>query len=67
MNALPQGFESLLFREGRELANVKFFPGSKDGLTSEEMCLEAEKAIRAALRRGLVDNSPKSLRAKTTI
>ena len=35
---------TFLFEEGRELINIKFFPGTRKDLTAEEM-LEAAHAV----------------------
>lgn len=58
---------SLLFGEGRELVNIKFFPGTDRGLTSDQLCGEAEAMIRAAIAGNLVDNPPLSGRKKSSI
>jgi hypothetical protein len=58
---------SLLFGEGRELVNIKFFPGTDRGLTSDQLCGEAESMLRAAMNGNLVDNPPLSGRRKTSI
>jgi hypothetical protein len=51
---------ALLFNEGRELANIKFFPGSKKGLTVDELHGAAADAIRSAIEGGLVNTPPMS-------
>jgi len=58
---------SLLFQEDRELVNIKFFPGTERGLTSDQLCGEAGTMLRAALAGGLVDNPPLSGREKSSI
>jgi hypothetical protein len=58
---------SLLFGDGRELVNIKFFPGTDRGLTSDQLCGEAEGMLRAALTGELIDNPPLSGRQKTSI
>lgn len=58
---------SLLFGEGRKLVNIKFFPGTDRGITSDQLCGEAEAMIRAALSGNLVDKPPLSGRRKSSI
>lgn len=67
MNATDNGLHSILFEEGRELENIKFFPGDDRGLSATSMCDEAAKVIRSAKAKGLVDNSPKTERKKVSI
>lgn len=49
---------SLLFAEGRELVNIKFFPGTDRGLTAARLSDAAEEAIRLALDGDMVSNPP---------
>jgi hypothetical protein len=62
---------SLLFKEGRELVNIKFFPGSDRGLTACQLGAAAHAALSAALTAAsagkLVDNPPFSGRPKTSL
>ncbi len=59
---------ALLFDEGRELVNIKFFPGFKGkNLSVDELQGEAEKGIRSALSRGGVSFPPLSGRAKARL
>lgn len=58
---------SLLFKEGRELQNIKFFPGTDRGLTADRMCAAAASAIDSAINGGLVDNPPVSGRNKSSL
>lgn len=58
---------TLLFDEGRELMNIKFFPGTARGLTSDQMCEAAANAIRSALAKGPVDNPPLSGRVRSIL
>lgn len=67
MNATKEGLHSILFEEGRELENIKFFPGDDRGLSAAAMCDEAEKVIRSAMAKGLVDKSPSTGIGKSTI
>lgn len=43
---------SLLFEEGRELENIKFFPGDSRGLTAEQLKDAAASSIARALKSG---------------
>lgn len=58
---------SFLVEEGRELVNIKFFPGTGRGISSEQVAEAAEGAIRRAFTGGLVDRPPISPRAKTSL
>jgi hypothetical protein len=58
---------SLLFEQGRELINIRFFPGTGRGLTADQMCDAAANAIKSALDKGLVDNPPLSGRASSIL
>lgn len=58
---------SFLNEGGRELQNVKFFPGTGRGTTVEDMAKEAEEAIRRAFQQGCVDEPPQSGRAKASL
>jgi hypothetical protein len=40
--------DSVLFEDGTELVNVKFFPGTGRGLSAETLSSEAAKALRSA-------------------
>lgn len=67
MNATSLGLHSLLFGEGRQLENFKFFPGDDRGLTASAMCDAADEAVRSAIGKGLVDQVPSTGRTKSTI
>ena len=59
---------TLLFNsEGRELKNIKFFPGTDRGLTSDQMGEAAAKAIKSALAKGPKDNPPHSGRERSIL
>lgn len=58
---------SLLFDEGRELVNIKFFPGSDRGLTSSRLKEAAHKALRSAIDGGLTNVPPSCGRAAQTL
>lgn len=58
---------SLLNSEGRELVNIKFFPGSDRSLTPDQLAEAANEALSAALKEELVDRPPISGRAKSSI
>lgn len=51
---------SLLFGEGRELVNIKFFPGTERGLTVSQLAEAAQAALSAALAEGPINNPPVS-------
>lgn len=55
---------SFLNEEGRELVNIKFFPGSDPTLTDEQLAEEGKKAFKRAIAGGLVNAPPHSGRAK---
>lgn len=58
---------SLLFEEGRELVNLKFFPGSDAGLTEEGLYKAAEPALRQLLERASVSEPPHSGLSSATL
>lgn len=58
---------SLLFDEGRELVNIKFFPGTDRGLTPARLKEAANKAIRAAMAGGLKNVPPSTGRQAKTL
>lgn len=58
--------DSLLFQEGRELENIKLFPGDDPGLTSHDLRDAAADVIAAALANPK-NNPPETGRAKTTL
>lgn len=58
---------ALLFEQGRELVNIKFFPGTDRGLTPSQLCDAAASAIASALAKGPKDNPPRSGRHKASI
>ena len=58
---------SLLFEEGRELVNIKFFPGSNRGLTSEQLAGATASAIRSAIDKGPLNNPPRTGAEKLTL
>ena len=66
-NVQTDGLHSLLFCEGTQLENFKFFPGTRDGVTSSELRAAAEEAIRSAKASGLKHNSPKSGRPRSQL
>ena len=69
MNSLSgtERLNALLFDEGRELVNIRFFPGSKGkNLTVDELHGEAAKGIAAALKEA-VNSPPLSGRAKARL
>lgn len=49
---------SLLFGAERRLVNIKFFPGSDRGLTSDKLAGAAADAISAALKKGDNGDNP---------
>ena len=57
---------SFLSDEGRELVNVKFFPGTDRGLSSERVAREADAALRRAFVAGVIDEPPVSERQQTS-
>lgn len=70
MNSLSgtDRLNALLFDEGRELVNIRFFPGSKGrDLSVAELHGEAEKGIRAALSKGGVSSPPLSGKTKARL
>lgn len=62
-----QRLNALLFSGGRELANIKFFPGSKKGLAVDELHGAAADAIKSAFSGGIVNSPPMSGHAKTSL
>ena len=59
MNASKEGtLHSLLFEEGRELVNIKFFPGTDRGLTANQLSDAAAAVIRSVLSREMSHNPP---------
>lgn len=58
MEATENRLHSLLFAEGRELVNIKFFPGSDRGLTAGRMQDAAATAISAALASDMTNLPP---------
>jgi len=66
-NAHASSLHSLLFDEGRQLENIKFFPGDDRGLTAGKLCDAAESAIRSAFKKGLVDVVPSTNREKSRL
>jgi hypothetical protein len=65
MDATNDKLHSLLFTEGRELVNIKFFPGSDRGLTAARLKEAAAEALGAALAGELVNNPPQSSAPRT--
>lgn len=51
---------SFLFDEGKELKNIKFFPGTGRGITQDQMAFEAAKALKKAFSNGLIDSPPET-------
>ena len=66
-NVQTDRLHSLLFEEGRQLENFKFFPGTRAGVSPQELRDAAAIAVQSAFARGLQDNPPVSGREKTTI
>lgn len=64
MSERSQSLHSFLFEEGRELVNIKFFPGSDRGLTKHRLEAAVNKALRSALLKGEVNEPPRTGRAK---
>lgn len=62
-----KSLHSLLFEEGRELVNIKFFPGTDRGLTPARLKEAAHKAIRSALEGGLRNSPPTSGKMALTL
>jgi hypothetical protein len=58
--------QALLFASERTLKNIKFFPGTGQGLDAVKMSDVAAAAIASALARG-VDEPPVSGRKKSAI
>ncbi len=58
---------SLLFEEGRELVNIKFFPGTDRGLTLARMRDAAHRAIESALKSGPINSPPSCGREPQTL
>lgn len=58
---------SLLFDGERGLANIKFFPGTDRGLTSDRLCSAAHDAIAEAIAKGLPDEPPTTGMPKRTV
>ena len=58
---------SFLTEEGRELDNVKFFPGTARGLTSDQISEETLVSVKRAFEGGLVDCPPVSGRQKSSL
>lgn len=62
-----ESLHSFLNGEGRELNNIKFFPGTGRGNTKERMEAAAKASIHRALLRGDVNRPPMSGRQKASI
>ena len=58
---------TLLFKEGRELVNIKFLPGTARGLTAARLKDAAFKAIRSAIDGDLKNTPPSSDRSPQTL
>lgn len=59
--------QTLLFGEGLELKNVKFFPGTGRGLTAETLggaAADAIEDIMSAWQKGVPSSPPTTGRAK---
>jgi len=63
MEAEANTLHSLLFAEGRELVNIKFFPGSDRGLTPARLKDAAAAALAAAFAGDVVNTPPSRGRA----
>lgn len=48
----PAKLHTLLSADGRELVNIKFFPGTDRGLTPSQLAEEAARVIELALAKG---------------
>jgi hypothetical protein len=57
---------SFLNEEGRELRNIKFFPGTSRGLTKDQMVRAACAAIKNAFARGCPDEPPRTGKTKVS-
>ena len=57
---------SVLFEDGRELVNIKLFPGSNPELTDEQLRDAAADAIERALKQSH-NRPPTTDRQKTTL
>lgn len=66
-NAQTGSLHSLLFEEGRQLENFKFFPGTRVDVTAAELCQAADVAVRSAIVGGLTDTAPQTGREKSSI
>jgi len=62
-----ESLHSFLNEEGRELVNVKFFPGTGRGVRPETVAKEAQACIKRAFASGLADNPPMSGRPKASL
>lgn len=51
---------SLLTSDGRQLENIKFFPGTDKTVTADDILAQAKAAISAAFEEGLIDTPPVS-------
>lgn len=56
-----------LSEEGRELVNIKFFPGSDHGLTKERLEEAGLTALKSALSKGDINEPPVTGMPKHTI
>lgn len=65
MEATNDKLHSLLFSEGRELVNIKFFPGSDRGLTAARLKDAAAQALSAAMSGEIVNNPPHASEPRT--
>lgn len=50
--------DSILFGEGRELINIKFFPGTDRGLTASQLRDAAADALEAVFKGGCKHQPP---------
>ena len=61
-----ENLHTLLSGDGRELVNVKFFPGTSRGVTDSQLAEAASELLRVDFEH-LVDNPPMSGIAKASI
>lgn len=67
MQSGAEQLRELLFGDGRELVNFKFLPGTRVGLTADEMQGEAARVIRSAIDGGMFHQPPITGLVKRTI
>ena len=62
-----RSLHSLLFEEGRELVNIKFFPGTDRGLTPARLKDAAQRAMQSAFDGGVKNMPPVCGRGPQTL